>query len=974
MPITSPRVCRITVGRDAELAYLAGLLAEARQGRRRLVAILGEAGSGKSRLAAEVSHQAAGCRVVAGGCTERDLDFPFAPFVDAMRQLLAQSPADAPLLITGLGASLADLLPETRATRSGAAPDATASPEHAKRQRFETIVALLLRLATDQPLLLVLEDLHWADQTSLELIELLPRRLSAAPILILLTARGDEPDSGLGRCLASLRRARLLDELTLEPLAEPDVARMLEAMLPAPPSPGLTAAIYQRTGGNPFFVEELVASIPSATPAAWLASEPAVPRTVGEAVRRRLATLDERTRSVAELAAVAGQRVDVDILRAASELDQDDLTDAVDRLIEGHWLRRTHAGSRPALLFRHALTRDAIHDHLRSAQRRTLHAAVAREIERRTDHAPPAGDLGYHFHAAELWEPALAYAQEAGDAARRGNATMEALGHDRRALDAALAIDDPAAAELHRRCGHALGILGAFEPALAHLTEALHLAREREDRTVEQAVRFDLAGLYASRDYREAERHATAALGLARAIAEPRREARALNRLGNVIVNQMRFAEGRALHEEALTRFEALGDRSGTADALDLIGMARYLSGEVPTARDAFSRAAVVFESLGDVERLASALTSRGLYLAVVDGHCPADADPAAFRADAARGLRLCQELAWRPGESYARVALACAFLGEARYRAALGEADAALAIAEEIEHRQWQVIARLTIGIIHADALDDAGALAQFDQAADLAREIGAAQWVERLDAWIARCRARLGDIAGAEPAARALAPPGRPTSIGQRRALATLAEIALARGRPDEALSITDRLLDDSTFRPAAALLPRAESLIALGRVPEADDLLKEARRLATAHGPRSVLWRVAAARSRLWQGRDSALARQEAETARAEVATLRAELPDGPVGAAFLNAPEIRPWLPPRAAGSPDGLTPREREVAALVGQGLSNKEIAAQLFIAEKTVEMHVSHCFAKLDFSSRASLAAWAVARRLAPSP
>lgn len=687
MPVSPPRVCPVLIERDPELAALTELLAETARGEGRFALISGEAGTGKSRLVREFGSLAAGqgFERLVGTCSERDRDFPFAPVIDALRQRLAEAP-DAALAVLGpQGEALAELLPELRplVANGFALPDLV--PEQAKRRHFEAIVALLARLAAKQPLLLLLEDLHWADPTSLELLELLPRRLATARILVVGTARSDEPDCGAPRPLAELRRARSLIELSLDPLTERGVAQMLAVLLPSPPSAALAGAVHARTDGNPFFIEELLATAPPGKALGWVLQAPTVPHTVQDAVVRRMEGLDPDARSLADLAAVAAPHVSIDVLRAASALPIDDLDAAIASLLDRRLLVEDRGTGRTRLAFRHALTRDAIRERLRWPRRRALHRAVADALA--TGGGATDGDLGYHFHAAEAWAEALPYAERAGDAARRLHATVEALGHERRALDAALALDalHPHAADLHLRCGQGYGLLGDFDDARFHLEAALRLAHAgsaAESAAVEVDALAALAALYASRDYREAERLGEAALALARAGGDQRREALAANRLGNIRTNLGRFGEGLALHEDALANFRALGDRWGSADSLDLIGMTRYLTGQLIEARAAFGQAAAIFADLDDPERTASALTSSGIYIAALDGACAIDASPAAYRVDAEHGLRLCREIGWRGGEAYAHVAVACAELGDGRYGAARDHAAAALASA----------------------------------------------------------------------------------------------------------------------------------------------------------------------------------------------------------------------------------------------------------------------------------------------------
>jgi DNA-binding CsgD family transcriptional regulator len=362
-------------------------------------------------------------------------------------------------------------------------------------------------------------------------------------------------------------------------------------------------------------------------------------------------------------------------------------------------------------------------------------------------------------------------------------------------------------------------------------------------------------------------------------------------------------------------------------------------------------------------------LTSRGLYLAALDGACATDAPPAAYRADAAVGLGLCRQIAWRAGEAYALVALASVDIGEGRFDDAQRHGGMALAIAEEIAHDQWQVIALLTLGILDAALLDPAAALGRFERAREIAVTAGAEQWVERLDAWIACCRVRTGDKAAAAPPGS-----GTPTSIGQRRAHVALAEQELGDGRPERALAAIDGLLTGASGpRPAEAVLLRGMALAALGRVEEADAAFLDARRLAVEFGPRMVSWSVAAQRSAIWRGRDPKVADAELAMARVEVMDLAATIGDDARRMTFLQSPSVRALVAPAGrrrtsdAAGPGGLTPREREVAIRVARGLSNKEIARDLGVAEKTVEMHVGSSLGKLGFASRSQIAAWVVA-------
>lgn len=971
MPLVPAPLCPTLVERDLELTALRDVLAEAGRGQARVVLVTGEAGIGKTRLLNELLAEAASCgwQTLVGLAGERDADFPFAPVVDALRQRLRSGqptfePTDDTVALLALLPELAGRLAAGVLDRSSELP-----PEQSKRRIFEAIATLFGRWADSRPLLVAFEDLHWADPTSLELLELLPRRLDGRPLLILGTARVEELSPALRHMVATLRRQRRLSEVSLDRLRPEGVQRMLEAILNRPVPLHWTMTCHARTNGNPFFVEELLSSAPLDAGGRPF-DLPATPATVREAVIDRFHRLPPASTALAELAAVIGSRFDLSLLTELSGLLEAELSTALNSLLESGILVNDPEALGDRYAFRHALTRDAIHERLPVVRRRALHQRVGETLEA----TGAAAELGYHFAQARDWERALHYARAAGDGAYRLHATPEALVHYQRARDAAAALASRELGELCLLCGRLLGLLGAFNEAREQLERARVFAQAHADAALEQSACYELAGLHARDDYRYAHQLAEEALARAKQLHDARREGLALNRLGNVLTNLGRFDESVALHREALTLFEAGGDRWGVADALDLIGMTHYLAGETIPARTAFARAGELFADLDDPARLASALTTRGLYLAVLDGPCATDASPETYRLDAERGLQLCRAIAWRSGEAYAQVALGSVALGDAGISAALGHLDLALAIAAEIEHVQWAVIARMTRGLAYVELNDPTTAEAEFRTALALASSIGSTQWRDRAQGWLARCRLLLGDPDGAAELVEELIPAaGPPRSLAARRALCTRVELALARSDGAGALTDIDRCLaaDETNYAPPAVLALRAQALAALDRRPAADQELERARDVATATGQRLQLWKIAGTRAALWRAHDPVLARREADVARAELASVAGRIENSELRTRFLTAPPVQVWIRPgdrsrtaRTSG-PGGLTARELDVARALASGLTNRAIAAQLSISERTVEMHVSNALAKLSFTLRAQLAAWA---------
>ncbi len=570
-----------------------------------------------------------------------------------------------------------------------------------------------------------------------------------------------------------------------------------------------------------------------------------------------------------------------------------------------------------------------------------------------------------------MW--ALDHARRLGDAARSVSANAEALSHYRRALDAARHLDErgeAAVTELHRKCGGLLALLGMYDEAREHFEHALRWESTTGDAPTEQQVLYELAGLYATRDYDAALAYGTRAVEMARALGDACGEARALNRLGNIMVNQTRFDEGLALHTAALATFERIGDRWGHADSLDLIGIAYYLAGEVPEAREHFRRAVELFEDLDDKERIASCRTSHALYLAVLDGPCAFDGSPDECLAGAEAAVELCRKIDWRGGEAYALATVASAQLGRGDYAQGLRAAEASFRLALEIEHQQWAIISQFTRAIALADLGDVATALSVLELLRESADRMGAAQWLRRIDAWIAQCKLHLGLIEEAERLLRPLLPTGPPPrSLAERRALFTLAELELRRGRTELALDVVRRLdLAPQWHGPAraipAVLLLRAQAFGQDGRLEAARTALQQARELTTRHGPRGLLWKISTELGML-DRRAGRSPRGELAKGRTELQGLLGSLGEGRLRDALLRTPHARALGVSDARGSDLGLlTRREREVAALVARGKTNRQIADELVLSEKTIEMHVSNCLGKLGFNSRAQLAAW----------
>ncbi len=400
------------VGRATERAELEHALRDAIAGRVRVTLVTGEAGVGKSRLVSTFATDAqlAGARVVTGSCLDvGEGVLPYAPFVEALRQLIAELPSHEFDELVGEGRSdLGRLLPEMAAGTPTAPQAAPAA------QLFELILGVLSRLAATRPVVLVIEDVHWADRSTMDLITFLERNLRAA-VLLLLTVRSDELHRGhpVRVRLAELDRHGLMTRVELGPLDRRATTELITELLRKPPAPRLVGRVYDRSGGNPFHIEMLVAGDG--------AGQGGLPDRLRDMLVSQIDALDPETQRVLRVAAVVGRRVDSGLLaRVASSTGSrpDQITAGLREAVSRHLLVADAADE--AYAFRHALLQEAVYDDMLPDERSRLHAAVARILEARGTAEPDATALAeqaHHWFAAHDQRRALGAAVAA---AQRG--------------------------------------------------------------------------------------------------------------------------------------------------------------------------------------------------------------------------------------------------------------------------------------------------------------------------------------------------------------------------------------------------------------------------------------------------------------------------------------------------------------------------------------------------------------------------
>ena len=975
------------VGREREQAALRVGIASAMSGRGSLILIGGEAGIGKTTLAEFICDEAVvsgRVSVLIGRCYDLAETPPYGPWAEAFDR--APRDPGLPLLpaaLTGDGAS-----------------DGTESQAALFRQTRD----FLLALASRCPLILLLEDLHWADQPSLDLLRTLGRDLDDAPLIILATYRVEEVSRRrpLYTMLPDLVREARATRLDLRPLDAGGLRALVRLTYPLLPSDEdrLVAHLGARTEGNPLYAGELLRALTetgvlratgqpwqrtAGDGAAWALGDLAkvdLPPLLRQVIDARVDRLGEGARAFLAVAAVIGQEVPLGLWGAVAGADEEALATAIEAATEARLLIEEGDSVR----FAHALIREALYAGLPVLRRRAIHRRVAEALL-----AAPRGGLSepdtVASHLGRADDPReLTWLIRAGEQALARHAPQAAVDRLTRAIDLAERRGLAPSAALRRTRGLAHETLGDFAGALADLEAAEAAARAGGDTRDAWQAQLDLGQLWAARDYSRTGAHFAQALALARARDDSAALAASLNRLGNWLVNTGQPVAGVAHHREALSILEKLGDRLGMVETLDLLGMAQAIgTGEMAAGVRDFGRAADLLRALDLPRQLSSSLASRcttagpGMCETVGSALWP----PAACLRDADEATRLAEGADWTAGQIYADLQAGVTLVASGELGQGLDRLGRALDMAITIDHRQWIAAAHIFLGQAHVLVLAPGVARDHLQIALATALDLGSDWWIAVSTAYLAPAHLQDGDSAGAEGALAALLAPDAAVALArgalqERRLAWAWSEVRLAEDRPVEALALADALLASAPgVGPIPALLTvRGEALLALARHEEAARVLDDAVRGANAGYERPRLWRIHAARAALCHARGQQLeARRAVEDARAAIEDLAAAVPEGPLRDGFRRAalariPDLVP-IAPAPIGLPFGLTGREAEVLRLVARGLSNSAIADRLSLSRRTVEQHLRHAYDKLGVDNRTAAVRAVVERGLA---
>jgi len=618
------------VGRESELLQMEAVWQRARNGRPQLLLIAGEPGIGKTRLAVEFGRRQADATTVLVGCNDEENLVPYQPFVESLAWYVHHCPAAdlrEQLAAIGGGAELGPLIPELAARVSDLPATPPVSPEGQRYRLFEAVSALLAIASRTRPVLLLFDDLHWADKATLLLLRHIMRSARAASLAVVATYRDSElgRTHPLGEMLVPLRRDPAVTRLTLRGLDAGNVSALVDSIVGAGVHARLTQAVMDTTDGNPFFATEVLLHLKETGAIARVGEGPGStiePATVGlsegikDVIGRRLSRLSAACNRALGVAAIIGREFDAALLEAVCDLPESDLLDALEEAIRAQLITESPRIS-GRFEFVHALIRETLYGELSSPRRVRLHRRVAETIERSAGTGTrPLSELAFHFSqaaSAGTADRAIDYATRAGDHAARGLAHEEAV----RLFDMALQSLEfgPADArtaqvrvDLHTRRARSFDALGQWAAEVRELNAAIdHLDPDR----IEQRCELELALARASfllLDIRPVEQYATEALQLAERLQRSDLAANAVAWLA-----RCRQANGDLAATIDMDRI-AMARAPRTAAVAQMMGpLTLYLAGQSKDAIPLATEAADAARSSGDTTFVMYALSHVGL-------------------------------------------------------------------------------------------------------------------------------------------------------------------------------------------------------------------------------------------------------------------------------------------------------------------------------------------------------------------------
>ncbi|HEY2041848.1 MAG TPA: AAA family ATPase [Jatrophihabitans sp.] len=977
---------RPLIGRTEELTELTDLLDRASSSSTAALLLSGDAGVGKTRLLTEVLSRAAErsmTRLVGHCISFGDVGLPYLPFSEAFGRLAAARPELIEQILIDFP-PIARLLPQRRVM--GAAPSAD-EVRYDWSELFSSVLGALGRIGQTEPTVFVIEDAHWADQSTRDLIGFLLTRLDGEHVTMIVSYRTDDLNRRhpLRTAVAGWSRLPGVQRMQLAPLGTEDV-RALVASINPQLSPAAVDRIIARSDGNAFYTEELLAACEQRGADQ---SDTSVPPALADLLLVRLDSLSSQARDAVRLAAVAGRRVPHEVLAVVSTLSAADLDDALREAVDAHILEPV---GQTRYAFRHALLGEAIYDDLLPGERVRMHGAYTAALAQHAI-AGTAAELARHARESHDLDTAFSASVRAGDEAIAVAAPQEGMRQYETALELHPRLTSQAAesaidiTELVLRTADAASAAG-------HMSRALALARDAlaqlppDAPPVTRAALLHAIGIHASTIEGEREALEATAEALALIPHEPPTEFRAevASSHARILAQLGRFDDAEQWAREAVSITDALGKPGLSTDARTTLAILERRLGDPDEARRRITELSVLAHDSGQIGEELRTLFQLGVVsFGLGDLDAARDAytrcwhraqatgrEWAAYGLDSRVHLALVEFQAgnWDASANVTEFSterpptFAEAKLTAASFAVRAARGDVRIVDAMPLLRRHWRqdgltaILSLPQLAELRIQQLDTTAALDAIDELAALIAEIWQQSWFSAgLRVSAVGLSAISATVTGATQGER-----DRAIAIGlvqYQNGTTTLSKQKMSKLGPEgrawqhrlEAEWARLRWLADAdppdieqhiqlwrgcieafsgeVYEQARSQARLAAVLIAAGRGSEATELIQAALGVATRLRANPLL------------------AELHALVAPKPAATRSKATESAPVGMAALTA--------------------RERDVLAQLVEGLTNRQIARQLYISDKTVSVHVSNILAKLEVGSRGEAAA--VARR-----